>query len=331
MRLRALLADDEINILKNLSQVIPWNDMDIEICALAKNGQEALEAAKQHFPDIILCDIRMPVMDGISFIEHVRELGMPCEVLLLTGYQDFEYARSAIRLNVKDYVLKPIDYEGLQANIAQIARTLRENRKHHNEAKKNWGKMLTLAYEKILFDVLMDYSAVPDSHITETVEIRFDELAYIMFLLDIEEYSLKSLEWSEKERKLWNFAVRNVIQEALQEYRIKYAVVQMREGEWCVLVEQMKDSPDPDPGVTEKWAKTLFEAVAQNVKLGITIGVYPGKVPFSELSRAYRQVLREVHLSSQNSNIVLAQKERPDKDVPDSLWSLVEEILSGLK
>ncbi|GJM68745.1 hypothetical protein HMSSN036_09610 [Paenibacillus macerans] len=69
MRLKALLVDDEIHILSNLSKILPWQDMGFEIVGLARNGKDALEAADLHRPDLILSDIRMPVMDGITLLQ----------------------------------------------------------------------------------------------------------------------------------------------------------------------------------------------------------------------------------------------------------------------
>lgn len=69
MRLKALLVDDEIHILSNLSKILPWQDMGFEIVGLARNGKDALEAANLHRPDLILSDIRMPVMDGITLLQ----------------------------------------------------------------------------------------------------------------------------------------------------------------------------------------------------------------------------------------------------------------------
>lgn len=100
MKLKALLVDDEIHILTNLSKVLPWEEMGFEVVLLAKNGKEALEIASKHRPDLILSDIRMPVMDGIQLLQELREREIPCEILLLTGYQEFEYARTAIRYGV---------------------------------------------------------------------------------------------------------------------------------------------------------------------------------------------------------------------------------------
>jgi len=126
-RLRALVVDDEQPILNNLSCVLPWEAMNIEIVKLARNGAEALAAVEASRPHLILSDIRMPVMDGLEMLRRIRERGHTCEVLLLTGYHEFEYARSALRFGVKDYISKPINYEELQRIVNRLAGDIRRS------------------------------------------------------------------------------------------------------------------------------------------------------------------------------------------------------------
>ncbi|WP_410514653.1 response regulator [Paenibacillus sp. BR2-3] len=123
--LKVLLVDDEAPILNNLNRVLPWQEMGMTVAGMARSGMEALRIADEERPDLVLCDIRMPVMDGLTFVGKLRELGLNSEVLLLTGYQEFDYAREAIRLGVKEYICKPIHYEELGNKIREIGIQIR--------------------------------------------------------------------------------------------------------------------------------------------------------------------------------------------------------------
>jgi two-component system, response regulator YesN len=123
--LKVLLVDDEAPILNNLNRVLPWEDMGMTVSGMARSGMEALRMAEEERPDLVLCDIRMPVMDGLTFIGKLRELGLNSEVLLLTGYQEFDYAKEAIRLGVKEYICKPIHYEELGNKVRDIGVQIR--------------------------------------------------------------------------------------------------------------------------------------------------------------------------------------------------------------
>ncbi|MNO54672.1 putative response regulatory protein [compost metagenome] len=123
--LKVLLVDDEAPILGNLRRVLPWQEMGMEIYGMARSGMEALRIAEEQAPDLVLCDIRMPVMDGLTFVGKLREMGLESEVLLLSGYQEFDYAREAIRLGVKEYICKPIHYEELGNKVREIGTRIR--------------------------------------------------------------------------------------------------------------------------------------------------------------------------------------------------------------
>lgn len=123
--LKVLLVDDEAPILNNLKKVLPWQEMGMEVVGMARSGMDALRIAEETRPDLVLSDIRMPVMDGLTFIGKLRELDLDSEVLLLTGYQEFDYAREAIRLGVKEYICKPIHYEELGNKIREIGAKIR--------------------------------------------------------------------------------------------------------------------------------------------------------------------------------------------------------------
>lgn len=119
-----LIVDDEEIIRKGLQQYMPWEEMNFCIAGEAETGVQALEAVRRLHPDVVLCDIRMPQMDGLTFIRHLREERHACKVVMLTGYTDFELMRSAIVLNVSDYVQKPVDVEELRNVFERLRRTL---------------------------------------------------------------------------------------------------------------------------------------------------------------------------------------------------------------
>ena len=106
--IRMVIADDELLIRQGL-QSISWNDYGIELAGVAANGIEALELVKSVMPSILLTDIKMPGMDGLKLIRAAREIVPDIKSILLTGYQDFSYAQTAIHLRAIDYILKPSD------------------------------------------------------------------------------------------------------------------------------------------------------------------------------------------------------------------------------
>lgn len=107
--LKMLLVEDEPATIEGIKSAINWSLMDISICGEATNGLEAIQLIDELEPDIILCDIRMPRMDGISLVNQIQTRHPNIKVIFLSGYSDKEYLKSAIRLNVIDYIYKPFE------------------------------------------------------------------------------------------------------------------------------------------------------------------------------------------------------------------------------
>ena len=111
--LKMLVVDDEKTIRRGIQSVIDWTAHGITIVGAAKNGREGLEQVRRLLPDIVLADIRMPVMDGLEFIRHLKDERPATRIVLLSGHSEFGYAQEALRLGVEEYILKPFGAEKL--------------------------------------------------------------------------------------------------------------------------------------------------------------------------------------------------------------------------
>lgn len=120
MKYTVVVAEDEELLLTNLIQKIEKTDQEFQVVGKAQTGEQAYELVEQLTPDVVITDIRMPVMDGISLLTKIREQFPLTKFIITSGYSDFEYARSAINLQVSDYLLKPVDPDELQAVLLKI-------------------------------------------------------------------------------------------------------------------------------------------------------------------------------------------------------------------
>lgn len=137
MRMKVLLVDDEPFILQGLAVLIDWNAEECEIVKMASNGQEALDYLKENKVDLIMADIRMPIMTGLELLATIREQQISdAYFIILSGYNDFSYAQTAIRYSCMDYILKPVQKDNLIETIRSLVQKKTITDKEALEEKK---------------------------------------------------------------------------------------------------------------------------------------------------------------------------------------------------
>ena len=120
MKYSCIIAEDEELLLQNLVKKVEQSDAGFSVAGTAQTGFQAYELIEKTNPDLVISDIRMPVMDGIALLKKVREQYPQIDFIITSGYSDFEYARSAIKYQAAEYLLKPIDPEELNASLHKL-------------------------------------------------------------------------------------------------------------------------------------------------------------------------------------------------------------------
>ena len=157
--LKLLIADDEPKILHGLCEQIRKMNLGIEVAGMARDGIEAYELAKALRPDILLLDICMPFLNGLEMLEKLRNLGLHMKVFVITGHEEFEYARKALELSVDAFLLKPVEIQELKARLEEAAKSLtseRENTRLRNYAADQLLKRKDFLAEVFLRDIIRD-------------------------------------------------------------------------------------------------------------------------------------------------------------------------------
>lgn len=129
---KMLLVDDEAAMRNRMIERTDWKQYGFEIVADAENGLDALEKFEKYLPDVIITDIKMPFMDGLELSRTVLEKHPLTKIIILTGFDDFQYAKKAINLNVIDYILKPITHDNI---IKVLTKTKNLLDKEYNEKR----------------------------------------------------------------------------------------------------------------------------------------------------------------------------------------------------
>ncbi|MHA9739550.1 response regulator transcription factor [Robinsoniella peoriensis] len=195
MRFKVVVIDDKPLIRRSLIETIQWEVLGCEIAGEAENGLEAKEVIRKVKPHLIISDIKMPGLDGLSLTEFVKEFLPDSKVIIITGYQEFEYAKKAIQLGVCDLVLKPIDNGAMEVIIQKAIDSIREQlQKEHYQRqlleendryKMKIGRSLKALQSQFLMEVIKGRRSPDRMDADETVNLHLGERNFSVILARI--------------------------------------------------------------------------------------------------------------------------------------------------
>lgn len=136
---RVMIIDDEMAARRLLQASIDWKSLDMEVVGEAASGIEAINIIDELRPDIVFVDISMPFMNGIEFTQLATKRYPDLMIIILTGFDDFEYARQCIRLQVVEYMLKPI----VRQEVTEVLTKIKENLDKRNVRTQEIGQVIT--------------------------------------------------------------------------------------------------------------------------------------------------------------------------------------------
>ncbi|GMK40930.1 hypothetical protein PCCS19_39860 [Paenibacillus sp. CCS19] len=128
-----LIADDEPWVVYGIKSLVDWESLGFALIGEAYNGPSALKAIRECKPEVVISDIRMPGLSGIELLDCIRREGLKTNVILISGYAEFEYAQKAIRLGAFDYLLKQVDKSKLSETLTRLKTSMEENQEAQKE------------------------------------------------------------------------------------------------------------------------------------------------------------------------------------------------------
>lgn len=176
---KVMIVDDEPIIVRGLVQIIDWKKWDCEVVATAGSGLEGLEMIEKWQPDILFSDISMPELDGLHMIENMKSRFQKMQITILTGYRDFDYAQTAIRLGVTRFLLKPSRMdeieEAISAMMEKLKKGLREGdgtqpEEMNREAVRSAGQQEAVNRETAKQEVVQRETAKRENAESEVVQ-----------------------------------------------------------------------------------------------------------------------------------------------------------------
>lgn len=214
---KLLIVEDEWIIRTGLRHYFPWQELNVTDIYEAENGADGLKLALEVRPDLIISDIRMPEMNGLEMIEQLRPLLPDTFFIILTGYNDFEYAKQAISLgNIQDYLLKPLEYEESMKsvqNTLQIIQKKKDEQMKRLRLEEEQNKQNQSLLVKQLLDSNLDKKAIGDIIIPSELK-NCDHVTYVPIVsTHIAPYGslpVPDLKWSDEVLQLITNHIPNV-------------------------------------------------------------------------------------------------------------------------
>jgi two-component system response regulator YesN len=267
-----LIAEDEGYMREALVHANFWEQCGITGIFECSNGVEALQIIRSEKIDFLLSDIRMPLMNGLELLAKVKEETPEIEVVLLTGFDEFDYVRMAMRLGAYDYLLKPIKDEELLQLFLKLTYLKSEKQieqyKHAMEQTK-WKQSQALLQEQFLAErfsgKITDHNVI--QHKSKTMEISWKPEAFIFILIEVDQLHVLLEQYSARDLELLQYGVRNIVEEYLRDTGWQYYIFAVLErlGIWC--------EAKAEESVVEALLGRIRQSVKRFIKVTVSIGI----------------------------------------------------------
>lgn len=172
--LKMIIADDERVIRETISTLIDWEKIGIRLIGLCQDGIEAYNMILDESPDIVMTDIQMPGLSGLELIQEITGTDKQIQFILLSGYEEFDYAREAMKYGVRHYLLKPCSEEQITESVQEASRDCLQARQSRIQREQS-GAMVRTIQQDILYHLLVEgLWASPDSDIGKRMDTMAD-------------------------------------------------------------------------------------------------------------------------------------------------------------
>ncbi|WP_136608576.1 response regulator [Paenibacillus dokdonensis] len=276
---KVLIVDDEPGALKSLKYMLEWEDIGYAIAGEAENGKQALDLLRSGHFDLIITDIRMPGISGLELIAEIRGISDDIPVIVMSGYEEFSYAKECIRQGVKDYLLKPVDQDQLTELLLGIREELVRQLLTDLKLYRGMPALLDRTLKRIAHGLL------PANEIRQELELLHiqvqDDSPVGVLLVELDLPDMTDSSWTDHEIGIKRFAVMNVVEELLQ--GTGYA---FEEGQDRVGVIILRDYACPSEII--QLAKSIRASVVEYVKISVTIGIGEMIRGVSQLAESFK-------------------------------------------
>ncbi len=237
--LKVLIVDDEILVRANIKMLLDWEAHGFVLCGEASNGREALAQIDRQAPDIVLLDIKMPLMDGYELSSVISQTYKSVKMIVLSNYDDFELVKGTFKNGVVDYLLKHNLNKGLLLDALTRTREAIESTRLSRSPELHIPNNIMALREKFVLQLIASFY-VRNEEIQsqlDLLEIRLDSRNILPIVMEVDEYESNPLitPSSLKDKSLLDFAIMNITGELLSEHK-NGIVTHIAENQFLILI-----------------------------------------------------------------------------------------------
>lgn len=273
---RVLLVDDEVLVREAISENIRWDDLGYELAGNCQNGKEAIEFLEKNSVDVVLTDICMPFVDGMELSEFIYKNYTNINIIIFSGYDDFEYAKKAIKYNVEEYLLKPVTASELSKVLTDLKEKMDSKKM---EAEKyirlyeSYNKNKLLIQSKVLDDLIKGSKTIEENEkALRENNIILDASGYRVAIVEIDPDGDKKIQDEQMKQysSLMTFAVYNICDEILQHNKTGLACLGNDNRVFLIFKTNTPKSFEQE---VKSICSELSGKILQFMKLRVTIGI----------------------------------------------------------
>lgn len=295
---KLVIVDDEKLDREGLQAQIDWKALNIDTVMTAKNGYEGIKIIETLQPDILISDIKMPGMSGLTLAEQALALLPGLKVIFTSGFDDFEYVRTALKMDAFEYILKPVDTGELLSALKQAIGEIIRERKADEEAKhllERVNETKPLLLQKFWRELL--YTGTDRTRIAEKLkdfDITLTDGCLITLLCEIDDYKTQITDKGPELNHLTGqligeMAAKLVTEGCAAEY------VQLEEARFVVVLSFEPPLPaEHTRDLARHAAKSIIQAVKEHLDISLTVGVGCAVSTLAELSHSYDECCKAV-------------------------------------
>jgi two-component system response regulator YesN len=319
-----IIADDDVIIRRGLSKNIDWEGHGFDLIGTAGTGKEALMLAESRKPDIVITDIRMPHMDGLELTERLIAKYPDVKVILMTSFEEFEFAQKALKLKVFDYILKPFENEALLDTVNRAAAEYRREKTVQKQIFDSMPLLRQLFWEHLISGRFEETELAKES---EFLGIDLHAAHFATSVIKIDDYQSPKIR-NRFGQEMLKFCVGNIIQEMIGHMEKCYVV--HYDGEEIVLLFGSYDVPMTMLHEIHALMEEVRENVEKFLKTTITVGVGPVYERPLSLYQSYTEakaVLEYRHITGTNQVLIAKDVNLQPEVETISVQGLEKELL----